>query len=140
MSWAFQTGEDGFKAGVVPATHRHARQSFDKGREQGSGFRDAFGLQGVERAEAEIFRQLIGPERLDDGDELVQSRGHRAAGGRIRMRQPTRVIQDHAARFAALGVSAGESQLPEGLAQHADGHAPHLRTAQNGGFFPRRQL
>src|SRR5882724_11697042 len=88
----------------------------------------------------QIFRQLIGPERLNDGGQFVQSGGHGAACAGVLVFDTAAVVQDDVAGFATRGIGAGFGELAESLAQGDDGNAPDFGAAHYRGLFARSEV
>src|SRR2546429_2906963 len=95
---------------------------------------------GPHGAAAQVFRQLIWPKRLDNRRQFIEPGGNEAHCGSFRMLDAARVIEDDVARLAARSVGARFGELAEGMAQRRNRNAPHVGSAQDGGFFTRRKL
>ena len=137
---ALEPAQDRFETRIVGPIHGNVAERFDKGGEQSRGFRSRLRVQSFHGATAQIFRQLIGPERFDDGGQLVEAGGNGAPCRRVRVFETARIIQNDVARFAARSIGAGIGKLPQGLAQCGDRNAPDIRPAQDCRFFARRKL
>ena len=89
-----------------------------------------------------LLRDLEFIGRDDDFFTFHFRDGHAITFGRryIIKFEPTRVIQNDVARFAARSIGAGIGKLPQGLAQCGDRNAPDIRPAQDCRFFARRKL
>ena len=137
---AFETGEDEFKPRIVGASQCNAPQSFHKSGEQSSGFRGGFFPESFHRTAAELLRQLVRPQRLEDGNELVESRSDRTPCRGLGKFQTSQIIQHDVPRFTPRSVRASVDELAERLLQSGHRNAPDLRPTHNGRFFPRGQL
>jgi hypothetical protein len=132
----FKRDENVFEAGKVAAADAGAAESFEERRQERSGFGRLFPGESRERELGEFLGDLIRPEALEQRREFPETRGDDATRGGIRLFQTARVVQQNGASFAAMCVGAGFDQLRKSLANHRDGHAPNIGTAENGGFFP----
>ena len=137
---ALKPSQNRFESGIVAATYSNAPERFDEGCEQGSGFRRLLRVQGLHGAAAQVFRQLIRPKGLDNRRQFIEPGGNKAPCGSFRVLNAARVIQDDVARLATRSVGAGFGELAEGMAQRRNRNAPHVGSAQDGGFFTRRKL
>src|SRR5258708_26458528 len=80
---AFEAYENIFEAGEIAAGDGDAAEGLEERSEQGAGFGAFFLGESGERALAELFGNLIGPERFEKRSEFAKAGGNDTAGGGI---------------------------------------------------------
>src|SRR5258708_39199786 len=90
---AFQANKNIFESRKVVAGNSDTAESFEEGGKQRAGFGTLLLGEGGKRGLAEVFGNLIGPQRFEKWSEFAKSRGNNAAGGGIGVFQATRVVQ-----------------------------------------------
>src|SRR5260221_14159000 len=79
----FQANENIFESRKVAAGNSDTAESFEEGGKQRAGFGTLLLGESGKRALAEVFGNLIGPQRFEKWSELAKSRGKNAAGGGV---------------------------------------------------------
>src|ERR1700682_1457183 len=105
--------EDRFETSVVCARDRDAAQRFQKGDEHRRSLRVALELQRLQRAAAQILRQLVGPQRFNNGTQFAQPRGYGAPRARVFVFEASRIIENNMASFTSRRVGSGVGKISQ---------------------------
>src|SRR5258707_12712261 len=98
---AFEADENIFEAGEIAAGDGDAAEGFEERSEQGAGFGAFFFGESGERALAELFGNLIGPERFEKRSEFAKAGGNDAAGASSCVVPKGRLLEKNSRSFAA---------------------------------------